>query len=241
MDLSRLAVLCDFDGTACLEDVGHRLFQRFAGEASREAVARWMRGELNTRQCLVLECAAVQAGREELLAYVGEARLDPTFARLVALSRAVPFPLLVVSEGLDFYIRHILERHGLGDVPFEANQAVFGDEASLADEASAGPGPGRLGVRFARGESGCASCGNCKGFHVRRFRGAGRTVVFAGDGLSDRCGAREADLTFAREGRDLARWCAAEGIPHLVFARLGEVAERLESARWESLVEEARR
>lgn len=220
--LERTALLCDFDGTICLEDAGHRLFSRFGGETGRVAVERWKRGEIGTRECLALECRDVTAGEAEIIAHVGGASLDPAFERLVRLSRGTPFPLDVVSEGFEFYIRHILARHGLGDVEVRANRAHFTG--------------GALEPRFGLPDGeGCGSCGNCKGWHVRRHRAAGRRVIFVGDGLSDRCGASEADLVFARAGDDLAAWCAREGVACVTWGTLAEVAAALESGAWRDL------
>jgi 2-hydroxy-3-keto-5-methylthiopentenyl-1-phosphate phosphatase len=46
--------------------------------------------------------------------------------------------------------------------------------------------------------------------------------VLVGDGLSDRCGAREADRVVARG--TLLDWCAAEGVPALPFRDFADVA-----------------
>jgi 2-hydroxy-3-keto-5-methylthiopentenyl-1-phosphate phosphatase len=47
--------------------------------------------------------------------------------------------------------------------------------------------------------------------------------VLVGDGLSDRCGAREADHVFAR--RDLLAWCRAERIEATPFESFADVRE----------------
>jgi 2-hydroxy-3-keto-5-methylthiopentenyl-1-phosphate phosphatase len=55
---------------------------------------------------------------------------------------------------------------------------------------------------------------------VEAVRGNG-PVVFVGNGLSDRCGARAADFTFAKD--DLAGFCAQEGIRFQPFASFDDV------------------
>jgi 2-hydroxy-3-keto-5-methylthiopentenyl-1-phosphate phosphatase len=60
----------------------------------------------------------------------------------------------------------------------------------------------------------CPTCGprRCKGGVVRLLRREGDTVAVFGDGISDLCLAREADVVFAR-GR-LAELCEREGIAY---------------------------
>jgi 2-hydroxy-3-keto-5-methylthiopentenyl-1-phosphate phosphatase len=55
-----------------------------------------------------------------------------------------------------------------------------------------------------------------------RQRAGERTTVFVGDGTSDRHAARVADVVFATGA--LARWCADEGIAHVQFDTLADVA-----------------
>jgi 2-hydroxy-3-keto-5-methylthiopentenyl-1-phosphate phosphatase len=55
----------------------------------------------------------------------------------------------------------------------------------------------------------------------------GEPLVYIGDGVSDRCAARMADLVFARA--DLARDLAADGLPFVRFEDFVEVRERLEA------------
>lgn len=42
-------------------------------------------------------------------------------------------------------------------------------------------------------------------------------MFYAGDGVSDLSAARETDLLFAKQGRDLVNWCVKEDVPFTVF------------------------
>ncbi len=52
-------------------------------------------------------------------------------------------------------------------------------------------------------------------------RADGRTLAYVGDGWSDRCAARAADLVFARAG--LARYLDDEGTPYVPFEDFHDV------------------
>ena len=57
---------------------------------------------------------------------------------------------------------------------------------------------------------------------MRHWRERGYETVLVGDGLSDRCGAREADRVIARG--DLLDWCAREGLAARPFRDFADVA-----------------
>ncbi len=193
----RTAWLCDFDGTIAPVDIGASLIAHFArgAEAERgELLARWKRDEIGSRELTRAECRAVRVTPEEALEFVRRFEIDRGFAAFARAALEHGDRVLVVSDGFDFYIREQLARAGLEDVPFVANRARFVG--------------GGLEPEFPYGE-GCGRCGNCKAQHVRQARERGFHTVMVGDGLSDRCGAREADAVVARGS--LLDWCRREG------------------------------
>jgi 2-hydroxy-3-keto-5-methylthiopentenyl-1-phosphate phosphatase len=120
----------------------------------------------------------------------------------------------VVSEGLDAYVLPVLARMGAPEVEVSCNRLVEG------------PGGARI-LPPPDGEP-CARCLNCKGAHARRGRAGGMRVAIVGNGASDLCAAREADLVLARD--TLALLCRAEGIPCQPWDDLAEVRAAIEAA-----------
>jgi nitrite reductase/ring-hydroxylating ferredoxin subunit len=102
----------------------------------------------------------------------------------------------------------VLERNGLAHVEASANGLVFdGDRITPVFGSPAGEG--------------CGECGSCKGAVMAQRRNGYDRTVFVGDGLSDRCGARAADVVYAKG--DLAAWCARAGIAARPFATFADV------------------
>jgi 2,3-diketo-5-methylthio-1-phosphopentane phosphatase len=201
---ARTAWLCDFDGTIAPVDIGASLIARFArgGEAERqELLARWKRDEIGSRELTRAECRAVEVTPEQALEFVRGFAIDPGFAGFVRAAIAHGDRVQVVSDGFDFYIRDRLAGAGLEDLPISANRAVFAG--------------GRLEPEFPN-PGGCGRCGNCKGEPVRAARASGLRTAIVGDGLSDRCAAREADRIVACGS--LLEWCRREGREAEVFA-----------------------
>lgn len=54
-------------------------------------------------------------------------------------------------------------------------------------------------------------------------------IVFIGDGVSDISAAREADIIFAKQGKDLEQWCMREGVEYIPWKDYGEILAVLET------------
>ena len=212
----RTAFLCDFDGTVSPEDVGARLMARFSSASPAEKRAldsAWSAGALGHRALTEAECAYLRCGADEALEFAGGFALDPGFAGFVRSAAARGDQVCVVSEGFEFYIRLLLGRAGLGDLPLSANRLRFED--------------GLTRPEFPNFPRSCGRCGNCKGAEVRAWSARGYRTVMIGDGLSDRCGARAADVVLARG--TLLEWCRREGLEAVAvrdFAAVSAWVER---------------
>jgi 2-hydroxy-3-keto-5-methylthiopentenyl-1-phosphate phosphatase len=221
---ARLAVVCDFDGTATLLDVGDEISKHFGGEELWEAEsARFRRGELDTRGIIEAIYARVFAPEDELRAFAAKtARLRPGFRELIEACAARGAPFLLASGGLRQYIEAVVEAHLPAalrpSIRLVANEGVFA--------------PDGLKVRFpgdaASRALGCSSCGSCKRVAVAEARKLGATRVLGiGDGFADRCLARSADALYAREGSYLHRWCVENAVPHTPFTTLYQAAREV--------------
>ncbi len=206
------AYLCDFDGTVSPRDIGAAFADRFSpgGAAGRlDLLADWLAGRAGHRELTEAQCALLEVTEAQALAFTRRFRLDPHFAPFVREALGRGDAVMIVSEGLDFYVRDHLARAGFPDLPWAANHAVFEG--------------GRVRVEFPFASAACDSCGNCKAQHVRRYRGRGFHTVLVGDGASDRHGAAAADTVLARG--PLREWCAGEGIACVPVEGFGDVAE----------------
>lgn len=208
------ALVVDFDGTACLQDVSEELLEAFGDPAWPELDDAVDRAEMGLREAAGRQAAMLSGSREELLAYALEhAELDPTFPRFVAWAEGSGLPLALVSDGFAFYIRPILEAAGLSHVEVVTNELAFGG------------GPPRL--RHPNGHPQCIGCGTCKMLAVQRFQASHGPVAFVGEGQSDRYGALYADVTFAKLG--LVPICEADGVPYLPWDDFDDVVRSLEA------------
>ena len=205
----RLALLVDFDDTAAAQNVAELLLERFGGQGWRERREQYRRGETNLRTYQEDAFATTDASQQEMEEYVRrEADLREGFVELVRFCLAHDIHVAIASNGLGFYIRALLDRHGLTkDVP------VYAVESQSA--------PGDADFAYPYATATCWEWGNCKCRVLQDYRDRGRGVLFAGDGSSDACAAGRADFVYARS--KLLEHCREAGIPHQAFEKFTAV------------------
>jgi 2-hydroxy-3-keto-5-methylthiopentenyl-1-phosphate phosphatase len=211
-----LRVFCDFDGTIAVEDVGGRLFREFAGSKADEIARHYLDGSLTAREYLMSECEAVESvTRDGLEQFVDRFSLDASFRGFVDFCRDRSIPVTVLSDGLDFYVERLLNKHGFKGLPFYSNHLDF-----VRQDAST-----KLVPSFPHADSECILCGNCKRNHLLTLSGDEDIIVYIGDGISDRCPVRYADIVFAK-GR-LIRYCQEQNVTYQEYNDFSDVVRRL--------------
>jgi 2-hydroxy-3-keto-5-methylthiopentenyl-1-phosphate phosphatase len=204
MDKSQLAIMCDFDGTITKIDVGHQIYTRFGDEKWLEINNRWRRGEISSRDCLIGEYDLIDADEQEVMEHILKMEIDPGFIKLAALCKANDIPLSIASDGFDFYINAVLDKYGLKDIPVFCNEMKFNGR--------------KVELSFPYYEQGCGVCGNCKRLHVENFK---KTVIYIGDGLSDRYAAKTADIVFAKD--ELMDYLNDNNVKFIQFSNLDDI------------------
>ena len=206
----------DFDGTVAPADTVDALLERFADSEWRRIEEQWVRGEIDSRQCMAAQIALVEGEEEALAGFFQSVEIDPHFETFVRYAAGFA-ELVIASDGLDYPIACALRRLGLS-IPFYANRLAFRR--------------GGLGISFPHSDSACAvGSGVCK-CAVASRADAGRSLpmVLIGDGRSDMCVARAADHVFARG--TLRRFCEAENINYSPFETFGDVLSVVR--KWEA-------
>ena len=208
------ALLLDFDGTVTLRDASVQILERYTGDEWKKWDVLLHGGKIGLQDCIGEQFTIVKASREEMVAFVRkEVRPRAGLRDLVDWCRgAGSVDVVITSGGLDYYIEAFLDEHGLGDVPFRADHAMFFPEVGMV-------------VESGYPSKDCDNCGNCKRQLVEEARAAGKKVAYVGDGIADRCPARAADVVFARAG--LLEWCKKEGIECIPFDDLNDVRRAL--------------
>jgi len=149
--------------------------------------------------------------------FISRFEIDEHFVAFRNFCAFREIPLVVLSDGLDFYVERILVRNGLGDCTFFANHLDF----KTID------GTTKFEVSFPYTDSECLLCGNCKRNHMMTLSADDDVIVYIGDGISDRCPIRYADIVFAK--KELIKYCQQENISYVEYSNFCDVQTRLES------------
>lgn len=211
MDLPSTTVLFDFDGTVSTGDVGVYLLENLADPSWQAIERRFLEGEIGSRECLEQQFALLPNDEELLRKTAREVPLDPAFGLLVDILRDAGAEVGVVSDGFGFHVRDAMRDF---NVPVITNDVDFATGKMLFPNYDAAV---------------CSRCATCKEAPVRDAKNQGRTVVFVGDGASDRDAAVLADQVFATA--HLAEWCERVSIPYNYFVGLADVYHALVGTR----------
>jgi 2-hydroxy-3-keto-5-methylthiopentenyl-1-phosphate phosphatase len=214
----RLLALLDYDGTMTTHECNEVALQPFVGDEWWELEEESYNDRMSHAECFDRQIALIRAPRAELIRRLLEVAepmpgLRDFFTGLLARGGEAA----IVSAGIREAIQAFWSRLALPPVELFASE--------LVGEGPDGGPPYHL--EFSESLGDCPRCGpqSCKAGILRRLRRPGDVVLVFGDGPSDLCPAREADLVFARS--HLAERCEQEGLewrPLTDFATvLGEV------------------
>jgi 2,3-diketo-5-methylthio-1-phosphopentane phosphatase len=205
-----MRVFCDFDGTITPVDTTDLVLSRLASPHWQVLEDDWRAGRIDAAACMRAQVALIGGGDADLDAVLDEVEISPGFPEFAAWCAAEGIALRVVSDGVGYFIRRILQRHGLGDLRVISNR--------LAGR------PGARALSQPHRREGCAGgSGVCKCAATRRRTQAAAhdVLVFVGDGRSDFCVSARADILFAKD--ELAAYAQGRGRPHHPFSDFHDV------------------
>jgi len=216
LDKPKLKIFSDFDGTITLYDTWIEMGEFFIKKKDKwaEVISRFENQEIGARECFLLECALIEDfDIIEFNRIIDDQRLDPQFINFYEFCNKNELSLTILSEGMDYYIKRILDNNKL-DILFYSNKIVFsGDMKSI-------------GLEFPYSDSDCTKCGTSKRNILMNSTGDDEISVFIGDGFSDTCAVNYADIVFAK--KSLASYCWKNNITYHEYQTFGDIKKKLE-------------
>jgi 2,3-diketo-5-methylthio-1-phosphopentane phosphatase len=212
-----LKIFVDFDGTVTKQDVGNAFFETFGGPGYRDTLKEYESAAISAQETFRRGIRAIGSARtSEIDEFLRRQAIDESFIEFCEFCRENGIEFHIVSDGLDLYIRKILEFHGALGVSFFSNGVKVlpedGDRCSLE-------------IQFPYSDAECTRCACCKRNIILTRTGEDDIIAYVGEGYSDRCAAQYADIVFAKDS--LQSFCQRENISYFPYSSFHDVVGRL--------------
>ncbi len=211
-------IFVDFDGTITRKDVGEHMFLEFGDPvAAREIIRIWEEGKITSVDTWTLLCKTVLGfDKIKFDDFLNTIEIDTSFIQFVEYCRINNFEVRILSDGLDYYINHILSGKGIDSVEVFSNILTINENNELVPS-------------FPYRDEDCKLCANCKRNHILDSTGDDEYSFYIGDGLSDTCPAQYSDFVFAKGS--LLKYCEKNSINFFPFQSFSEVQLKIEEFR----------
>ncbi len=207
----KILVQCDFDGTVTEEDTSFFLLDAFAQGDWRQLLREYKEHRMSVGEFNTKAFAMVKADKPKLLeALKGNVKVRAGLHELVNYCLGKGFRLVIVSNGLDFYVEAVLKDLGLRNIEVYAAQASFHPEGMKVQYV--GPDGKRLEDGF-------------KEAYIQSFLKLGYKVIYIGNGDSDVAPAKYAHHVFATG--DLLAYCRENNLKYKPFETFLDVVKEL--------------
>lgn len=189
--------MCDFDGTITNSNLADFLYLRFASCGSKYSDL-WAEGKIGTKEEIEQSFKHISASKEEMETALEEIPIDPCFNNFLNFCHSNNYEVAIVSDGLEWAIRHVLRVNGvLEHLEIHTNQIFFSGNGFIFKFPYYDPNTPLAGVN--------------KLTVFNMYKKKGYEVILVGDGKTDMDAAVVADFVFARD--ELLSFCSERNIP----------------------------
>ena len=219
MKIPKLKIFCDFDGTVTKKDVWVDALGRFINDKNAFNIVcdEFSNGKITSRECIKKELDLVENFDFGVFdGYIEQQELDDYFLEFVEYCSDNNFEIYLLSEGLDYYIKYVLNKFKI-DLPYFCNTLITNENN----------GKLRLSCEFPYSDEHCNSCGMSKrNVLISNTNDLEKEIsVFIGDGVSDFCVSQYADVIFAKH--TLASFCWKNNITYFDYKNFGDVKNKI--------------
>ena len=211
------AVQIDFDGTVTEEDVSFLLLDTYVGGKWREYLKEYTSGQIPVGAFNKKVFGMMKADRKtmtDLVLNSDRVKIRPGFKELIEYCRKQGFKVIIISNGLTFYIEAILKNLEINGIDIYAAENVFIT--------------GGMKVRYL-GPDGKELESGFKEAYTDMLCREGYEVIYVGNGTSDIYPSRKSKHVFATA--DLLKRCREEKLKHFEFDDFHDVIRELKQLK----------
>ncbi len=220
INMKDYTVFFDFDNTITTFDVMDDMLERFSVDNRWvELEHLWKQRKIGTRDCLERQMKSIRISRKRLNEYLSKIRIDPYFKRLLKFLKSKNIKTMILSDNFDYVLKAVLNTNGVRGLTIRSNHIKLRNN--------------RLIPSFPHNDKNCPSCAHCKTKSISTHKDENSKIVYVGDGLSDLCPSRTADVVFAKD--ELRKYLDKSKIAYIPYRSLkdvyGYVKEELDGSK----------
>jgi len=207
-----IVIFCDFDGTVTREDTIDKLLTNYADKKWLEIEELWEKGKIGSKECLERQLDCISNFSDELLSeFIDSIEIDKYFIDFIRNIKSQNIEFYIISDGFQLFIEKILEKNKIYDTK------IFSNQVSLKN--------GKLTASFPHNKEECeAKAGMCKCSIIKDYA-MNRKIIYIGDGRSDMCACKYADILFAK--KKLINYCISKNINFIKYDNFNDVQQSL--------------
>ncbi len=207
-------VFFDFDNTIATCDIFDNMLLLFSKDDRWvELEKRWKSGKIGSKTCLEGQLRGMDLNKKSLDSYLSKIKLDLYFKPLYRFLLAKKVKALVLSDNYDYIINRVLKNNRINKLKVYANKLSFCRNKIVTD--------------YPFKDKDCQICAHCKTKNLLAKTSAGSVIIYIGDGESDFCPAKHAQVIFAKD--HLLKHLKDSKLNYMAFHNLKDVFSYLKA------------
>ena len=214
LNMQDTIIVSDFDGTITKTDTLSKFLEEYADDKWLDIENDWRDGKFGSQECLVKQFALVPNLSPSLIEqFLNRMEIDEGFIPFALKAKKNKIPVVVLSDGLDYFINKIFEKYKIDFINVITNHAYFDDR-------------GKFIIEFPNDSKHCTNdAGTCKCKVVNNLKKRYKTVIYVGDGASDFCVSKEPHILYAKAG--LEEYCIRNNFNFISYKTYDDINKYL--------------
>ena len=206
------AIYCDFDGTITKNDTVNTFFEKFASPKWLDYEKLWIEGKITSQENAIKQVELLTGvTQKQIDEYIDTVKIDDYFLEFLDYIKSENIKFTVVSDGFDLFIEKTFEKYNIKNINYYANHIIYENKT--------------FRIEFPFYNKRCdIGAGMCKCEKVKE-----KEFCYIGDGTSDLCIAKKANLLFAT--KNLQKYCEKNLINYYPFKDFRNIIEMLKDKR----------
>ena len=211
--MNNTIIISDFDGTITKKDTLVLFLEKYAPVKWVDIENDWKNKKIGSQECLKRQFGLIPCLTEHLIDnFLNDIEIDDYFKIFCDKLKQHNIPIIVLSDGLDYFIDKILKKYDIYYPQIVTNHAYFKNNQFIID--------------FPNSSKHCKNnAGTCKCNIVNKLKQEYENIIYIGDGTSDFCVAKSANTLYAKSS--LRDFCISNNINHIAYNTYNDIIQNI--------------